>query len=124
MGEQIAGGVKLTSERMKEIQADLDSRKSNTRYAADEVLAVRDEALEVRIDFPTFNNKPVGPKDVATYNAFLRRRFSRIMPEKIMNEPIILPARLAHAGFLTVQHLQPAGEWMSVGLGLQPGAPA
>jgi hypothetical protein len=188
IGEQILGGVKLTSERMAEIRAE--NQLPPPRRSAKEADDVQDaeeedeetpwsitftweRPVQVRFTPNGFliivrateltridNDKPesisgdiqitasykidvtpagailrregkvesriqnsrLAPRNIATYNAFLRKRFATVFPEEIEGNGVVPKGRLGRVGTIFTRFAQTNGEWMTLGLEVVPHA--
>jgi hypothetical protein len=186
IGEQILGGVKLTSERMAEIRAENKlppprrslkeaedvqeaeeedeetpwsitftwERPVQVRFTADGFLIIVRATELTRIDndkpesitgdiqitasykievTPTgailrregkvesrIQNSRLAPRNIATYNAFLRKRFASVFPEEIEGNGVVPKGRLGRVGTIFTRFAQTSGEWMTLGLEVVP----
>lgn len=186
LGEQILGGVKLTSERMAEIREESKlPEPRRTTQEADDAEEMQDEDEETpwnitftwerpvqvrfipdgflimvrateltRIDndkpesitgdiqitanyrievTPTgavlrrdgkvesrIQNSRLAPRNIATYNAFLRKRFASVFPAEIEGQGVVPQGRLGRVGKIFTRFAQTSGDWMTLGLEVVP----
>lgn len=186
IGEQILGGVKLTSDRMAEIRAENQlppPRRSRTeaeetqeaeeedeetpwsitftwerpvqvRFSPDGFLIIVRATELTRVDndkpesitgdiqisanykidvTPTgailrrqgkvesrIQNSRLAPRNIATYNAFLRKRFASVFPKEIEGNGVVPKGRLGRIGTIFTRFAQTNGEWMTLGMEVVP----
>jgi hypothetical protein len=75
----------------------------------------REGKVESRIQ-----NSRLAPRNIATYNAFLRKRFASVFPEEIEGNGVVPKGRLGRVGTIFTRFAQTSGEWMTLGLEVVP----
>jgi hypothetical protein len=65
-------------------------------------------------------NSRLAPRNIATYNAFLRKRFASVFPEEIEGNGVVPKGRLGRIGKIFTRFAQTSGDWMTLGLEVVP----